>query len=250
MAANVPGSIGGMFPFPGFAPGARPEPPPEPAADLLFTPFRLGGVEISNRIAMAPMGTGLASPRGRPTERLIAWYAARAAGGTGLVIVEGTQVLPFPEGEGRAVARKRLALAEDGAVPGFRRLAMAIRRAGAQAAIQLTHTVRSAGEANALALADLAAIVQAFGTAARRASAAGFEAVEIQASYGSVLAQLLSPVSNRRRGRYGRSPEGRLRALLEAVQAVRAAVRPDFPVLVRLSADEYLSGGTTPEQVV
>src|SRR5205814_974887 len=156
-----------------------------------------------------------ATRTGLPSPRLVAWYAARAAGGAGLIIVESTLV------GGPPAPRRRLRLDDDAAVPRFRRLARAITSAGAHAAIQLPYP--PVPDLGALAGAEIAQIVTLFGAAAGRARAAGFDAVEIQASHRSLLAQLLSPATNRRHDRYGRDFNGRVRALVEIVGAVRRA---------------------------
>jgi NADPH-dependent 2,4-dienoyl-CoA reductase/sulfur reductase-like enzyme len=90
-------------------------------------------------------------------------------------------------------------------------------------------------------------VAQAFGTAAARAREAGFDAVELQCTYRSLFAQLLSRATNRRRDRYGRGPAGRRRAVLEALEAIQTQAGADFPVLVKYSADEYLPRGITPD---
>ncbi|MBI3973114.1 MAG: NAD-binding protein [Chloroflexi bacterium] len=238
------------FPFPGLFGPVTPEPPPEPEPYLLHTEFRLGPLALPNRIVMAPMGTGFASPEGLPTPRLIAWYAARAAGGAGLIVVEATQVMregePALDSADAAKIRRRLRLATDDAIPAFTRLVGAVHDAGARAAIQMTHT--RSGSVDALSGAEIAPVVRAFGEAAGRARAAGFDAVEVQCSYTSLLAALLSPATNRRRDRYGRGPAGRRRALRDVVAAIRATAGDDYPIIVKLSADEYVPRGLTPPQ--
>ncbi|HEX2186403.1 MAG TPA: hypothetical protein VHN78_12945, partial [Chloroflexota bacterium] len=218
-----------------------------PATELIYAGFDLRGVRLRNRVVMAAMTTGFASPAGRPTPRLTAWYEARAAGGAGLVIVEGTLVAtPHPLTPAPRFRQHRLRLDGDGAVPAFRRLAEAIHRGGARAAVQLTYPAVS--DPAALPTATLAGLAPAFAAAAARAGAAGFDAVEVQCSYRTLLAQLLSGATNRRQDKYGRRPAGRLRALLEIVAAIRAATGDRLPVLVKLSADEYLPRGLKPEQ--
>ncbi|HEX2324800.1 MAG TPA: hypothetical protein VHQ00_05330, partial [Chloroflexota bacterium] len=117
--------------------------PPEPPPTLLYTPFQVGagegGLTLPNRVKLAAMTTGFASPEGLPTARLIAWYAARAAGGVGLVTVEGARVAPgWTPGAGSRFVQHRLRLDDDDCVAAYLPLTEAIHRAGARAALQLT----------------------------------------------------------------------------------------------------------------
>ncbi len=225
------------LPFPGLVPQ---EPPPKPEPERLFTPARIGSLTLPNRIVMAAMTTGFASRAGLPSRRLIAWYEARAAGGAALIIVESTLV------GGPPPPLPRLRLDRDEAIPRFRVLAEAIHRAGARAAIQLHYP--PVPDLASVPAAEIAGVVEAFGAAAGRARRAGFDAIEIQASHRSLLAQLLSPAANRRQDRYGRGPAGRLRALVDVIRAARRQTDDCLPVLVKFSADEYRPNGITPDQ--
>ena len=227
-----------------FLPGAAPQVPASPAAepttvpDLLFTSTTIGSLSLSNRVVMAAMGTGFATRSGLPSRRLVAYYAARAAGGAGLIIVENTLVVALQP------PNPRLCLASDAAILPYRRLTRAIRRGGARSALQLHHP--PVPDLAALSIRDIQDVVAAFAAAARRARDAGFDAVEINASHRSLLAHLLSPAVNRRRDRYGRTVQGRVRAVVEILAQVKAAAGADFPVVVKYSADEARPGGVTP----
>ena len=102
--------------------------------DPLFSPVRIGGVELRNRIVFPPMTTRLAGADGAVTDELVAYYRARAAGGAGLVTVE--MASPEPAGRHR---RHELGIADDRFLPGLRRLAAAIHADGAHASLQLGH---------------------------------------------------------------------------------------------------------------
>jgi 2,4-dienoyl-CoA reductase-like NADH-dependent reductase (Old Yellow Enzyme family) len=230
-----------MFPLPGF-PGLD-QTPPEPRPSLLGTHLQLGDVTLSNRVAMAPMTTGFASRAGLPSPRLLAWYEARAAGGVAMVVVEETQV--GDDDLCRASIPRRLRLAHDRHIALFRKLAVAIREAGAVPAIQLTYPALP--DVGSPRTSEITEIIRAFVAAARRAQQAGFQVVEVQALPSRLLGQLLSPSSNRRRDRYGRGPAGRLRALTEIVAAIRGERRDGLPVIVRYSADERTPRGLTLE---
>lgn len=240
-----------MFPlFPGAAEAV--EPPPEPSLTHLFGEQRLRSLLLRNRVVMPAMRTGFASRTGRPTPRLLAWYGFRAAGGVGLVIVEPALVhAPLP---GERLVPPSLRLADDAAIPAFRRLAAAIHEGGALAAIQLDHI--AAPDLGDVPRREIERAAEAFGAAARRACKAGFDAVQLQCAYGGLLARLLSRSTNKRADAYGRGPAGRLRAVREALAAVRAQVGADFPVLVKLGVETPAAQGApggaqlTPDQVV
>jgi 2,4-dienoyl-CoA reductase-like NADH-dependent reductase (Old Yellow Enzyme family)/thioredoxin reductase len=235
------------------------------AFPLLFSPFRIGGLALRNRIAMSAMGGGLGGSDGRPNLRLIDYLAERARGGVALVIVEATSVLP----DLRYTPRQP-SLATDEHALAWRPLAEAIHAAGAKLAVQLHHPGKAAigwtrGPIVApspipwrttgrvpreLAPEEIAAIVAAFGQAARRARAAGCDAVEIHAGHGYLFEQFLSPYANRRSDGYGGPLLNRARPLLDTVAAIKTAAGDDFPLLVRLSAASYVDGGVILEETL
>jgi 2,4-dienoyl-CoA reductase-like NADH-dependent reductase (Old Yellow Enzyme family) len=217
-----------MYPFfPGL--GGAEAMPTEPAPRLLFSHTQLGPLSLPNRVAMAAMVTGFASRAGRPTWRLVEWYAARAAGGAGLIIVEQTLVAaghgagstPSPEHWRRV---PRLRLDGDRAIPAFASLAAAIHRGGARAALQLDHPLPP----RPIALADA---LHAFATAAGRARAAGFDAIELACAYDSFLGRRLAPGKS---GAAAGLMDGGPAAVRSVVQAVRHALGPALALLVKL----------------
>ncbi|MBI4505795.1 MAG: FAD-dependent oxidoreductase [Chloroflexi bacterium] len=231
----------------------------------LFSPFRIGDLELRNRIAMSAMGGGLSSADGRPNRRLIDYLVERARGGVALVVVEATSVLP----EMRYTPRQP-SLASDEVLPAWRALAAAVQAAGAKVAIQLHHPGKAAlgwtrgpivapspipwrtvGQVpREITPEEIAALVAAFGQAARRAREAGSDAVEIHAGHGYLFEQFLSPYANCRSDAYGGPLRPRARFLLDAVTAIKTAAGADFPLLVRLSAESYVDGGVTLDETV
>jgi len=228
---------------------------------LLFRPAAIGSLTVRNRVVMAPMATNLASASGEATESLIAYYAERARGGAGLIIVENATIEPRCGGNGAV----QLRLSQQRTQPSFFRLAEAIHEGGAKAAIQINHAGAvartpmpigpssipwtAAGPAPRPATSDeIACLVEQYAQGAVRAVHAGFDAVEIHGAHGYLIAQFLSPHMNRRTDRYGGTPEGRWRFALEVVRAVRAAVGERFPLLFRVSGDEFLPGGREIEE--
>jgi 2,4-dienoyl-CoA reductase-like NADH-dependent reductase (Old Yellow Enzyme family) len=232
---------------------------------ILFTPKRIGGIEIRNRVVMPPMTTRLADVDGYVTPASVAYFRARAAGGVGLVTVE----MASPERAGRHRARE-LGIYDDRFLPGLQRLTDAIHAGGAKASIQLGHAgghtrADISGEPPLAPSAiphfvfevtgktiipvemtreRIAQTVRAFIDAAQRARAAGFDCVELHVAHGYLLSQFLCPEENRRSDEYGGSLENRARISLDILQRIKADV-PQFPVIFRLNADDLFPTGLT-----
>jgi 2,4-dienoyl-CoA reductase-like NADH-dependent reductase (Old Yellow Enzyme family)/thioredoxin reductase len=229
----------------------------------LFEPGRIGGAALRNRILMAPMEKNLALPTGAVSGRYVDYCEARAAGGAALILLESMYVHPAGQNH-----RYQLGIHDDDLVPGYRRLIEACHRHGALVGAQLQFAGRETSSAitgtqpvapsavpctaltggdvpRPLRLEEIRALVGAFAEAARRAVAAGFDAVEIHGAHGYLVGQFLSPYANRRDDEYGGDFERRLRFPLEVIAAVRAVVGPGVPLLYRISADEHVEGGLT-----
>jgi len=230
----------------------------------LFEPFKIGTMELKNRIVMPPMGTNFAAEGGSVTKRLKNYYVERARGGVGLIIVEGAYVEPRGKGSVR-----QLAVDHDNKIPGLRELTTAVRAKGAKIALQLFHGGRqslssvigtqpvSASEVycrltretpRALTVEEIKDVIEAFAEAARRAKEAGFNAVEIHGAHGYLINQFLSPLTNKRTDQYGGDVKGRARFLLEILERVREKVGSGYPVLCRINGDDYIEGGITLEE--
>ena len=228
----------------------------------LFQPIRIGSLEVKNRLAMAPMATHYADETGAVTQRLKNYYAARARGGVGLIMIESGYI--HPSGRG---GLKRLGLHEDRLIPGLKGLVEAVHNEGAKISSQIHHGGRqvnllatrgvypvSASSVPAameglvprtLNIGEIEELIEAFGRAAARSLAAGFDAILIHGAHGYLIHQFLSPLSNYRNDRYGGSFSRRLRFLKEVVHRCREAVGKEFPLMVRISASEFLPGGIT-----
>lgn len=258
------------------APASAP-PPALAASATLFEPLALRGVTLRNRIAVSPM-CQYSCVDGRATDWHLVHLGARAVGGAGAVIAEATAVRP----EGR-ITPGDLGLWSDAQVAPLERVARFVAAQGAVPGIQLAHAGRKAGTAKpweggrplpvergggvplgasavpfaeghpvprAMDEPDLAAVIEAFGAAARRALAAGFRVVEIHAAHGYLLHSFLSPLANRRDDRWGGPFENRIRLVFEVTRAVRAAWPEDLPVWVRISATDWAEGGWDADQSV
>ena len=231
----------------------------------LFSPLAIGPVTVPNRVVFPAHLTNYAVD-GLPTSRHAAYYAARAAGGCGLVITEEHTVHPSDGAYEKAIRGYDPAV-----LPGYRRLTDAVHAAGGIVFAQLNHhggqgsglhTRRPVWAPSAVPDplfrevpkvmddADLAAVVAAFADVAARCVEGGFDGVEVQASQSALLRQFLSRVTNRRTDGYGGPLENRARLLLEVLTAVRAAVGPGVAVGVRLAGEEHVDDGTTLDECV
>ena len=249
----------------------------------LFEPCTLRGVTVPNRVWMPPMCQYSAAPEGpatgAPGDWHFAHYAARAAGGTGLIVVEATAVSP----EGR-ISPYDLGIWNDTQVEAFRRITRFLTSQGTVPAIQLAHAGRKASTdrtwkggapvgpdghgwqpvapsplafderhpvPDELTVEQIHDIVEQFRAAARRALAAGFEVAEIHGAHGYLINEFLSPHSNHRTDAYGGSYENRTRFALEVVDAVREEWPDDKPLFFRVSATDWLEeAGWTPDDTV
>lgn len=231
----------------------------------LFEPGLIGTMTLKNRLIMPPISTNLAGEDGTVTDELIFHYAERARGGVGLITVENV-CIDYPLAR-HGAAQPRID--DDAFIPGLRQLADAVHEAGARIAVELTHPGMGAeprfteGQTpvapsavprpkdgllpRALSREEVTEVVGKYVEAARRAREAGFDAVELQACHGLLINQFLSPLTNKRQDEYGGSRENRLRFLLEILDGIKLHLGPDFPVMVRLVAEDLLEGGLTLE---
>jgi 2,4-dienoyl-CoA reductase-like NADH-dependent reductase (Old Yellow Enzyme family)/thioredoxin reductase len=229
----------------------------------LFSPLRIGPLELRNRLLMSAMTTGFGFDEGAPDDRALAYFAARTKG-VALAVVAFGAVAP----EGR-VEEKIPWMWRDDAAEVMRPLAAAIRAQGALPCLQLGHggrqvSPRVIGGApvgpsplaiavhntevppRALTIEEIGEIVSAFGRAARKAADAGFAAVEIHGAHGYLIQQFLSPQSNERTDRYGGATvTERARFGMEVIAEVRRAA-PELAVIVRINGSDVVPGGLTP----
>jgi 2,4-dienoyl-CoA reductase-like NADH-dependent reductase (Old Yellow Enzyme family) len=235
--------------------------------DVLWQPLQVGPVTVPNRIGFSAHSTNFPSDRGLVDDRYVAYLGARARGGCGLLVTSATAVHPtgYRMGEFRAF--------DDDIVEGWTALADVVHGAGSKLFTQLYHcgqqttgtmfldTMHAPVGASALpspifgrksAAVDereIAELVGAFAAAAVRARAAGLDGVELNAAHGYLIAEFLSPLTNRREDEYGGSTENRCRFALEVGQAIRAAVGHDLAMGIRFSFDEYVgASGVEPDE--
>ncbi len=227
----------------------------------LMQPFSMKNLVLRNRIVMAPMLSRLCDPDGIVSPKLIDYYAERAKGGAGLIIVEYCYI---DEKESKA-NQGQLGVYSDQLIAGLGDLAEAIQEWGAKAILQICHAGRSTssrymgrqpiapsampgytGEmAREMTPGEIEAVMESFAEGARRAKTAGFDGVELHGTHGYLMAQFLSPHTNRRTDIYGKD---RGLFALQTLERVRAKVGPDYLVGYRMSGDEFIEGAITLEE--
>ena len=223
------------------------------ATDSLFTSFALKSLHTDNRIVMAPMTRGM-SPDNKPSDASVEYYRRRAAGGVGLIITEGTcpnhiaasgyENVPYFHGEDR--------------LAGWKKVVDAVHAEGGKIAPQLWHCggMRKRGTLpegdvdgytpsgmnvpgkvarHIMTQQDIDDVVRSFAEGARDAQKLGFDAVEIHGAHGYLLDQFFWEGTNQRTDHYGGSMQARGRFIVEIIEACRAEVGPDFPILLRWS---------------
>ncbi|MDP6100243.1 MAG: NADH:flavin oxidoreductase [Dehalococcoidia bacterium] len=259
------------------------------AFEAIFQPINIGSVEIKNRLVAGPMNTLFAqSTAGYVNEQVLAYYAARAKGGCGLVITEaalGTrQAARFP-------AWSNLLCYEQSHIPGLNELVETCHDFGSRVFIQLSPGFGRQGNSpvgepspapsdgvpyeitadnmprafralftkimpsipgpatRGMTVEEIQSEHDEFATSAELAVRAEFDGIEIHCPHGYLGQQFLSPRSNKRTDQYGGSLENRMRFIVELVQKTIAAVPPGFPVGIRLSADEHMPDGVTLDEM-
>ncbi|TWH83582.1 NADPH dehydrogenase NamA [Sedimentibacter saalensis] len=229
----------------------------------LFASYIIKDLELKNRIIMAPMCMYSAGDDGKVTDWHVIHYASRAVGGVGLIIQEATAV----ESRGR-ISSRDLGIWDDSHIDGLKKIVEAVKSNGAKIGIQLGHSGRKCEAESEKIIApspiafneeyrvpaemtkeDIKAVVAAFKAAAQRAKQAGYDVLEIHGAHGYLINEFLSPVTNKRTDEYGGSPENRARILKEIIRAVRDVWPKEKPLMMRVTAEDYVDGGNHPDDL-
>ena len=234
----------------------------------LFTPFRIGKMEVKNRIVMSPMGLNAAHPDGRIGDDEIDYFEERARGGVGLIIA-GCQFLTEELAQGSLEGY----LDKTYVIPQLTNLCEAVQKYGTKICAQLSCGTGKNAFSNmlkdvpvsaspipsmfnpdllcrALTVEEIHEIMKQFNFSAKLLKNAGFDAIEVHAHAGYLVDQFMSAVWNKRTDEYGGTPEKRMRFAIETVQSIRDAVGPDFPILFRIACKHHFEGGRTIEETV
>ncbi|MEN6438605.1 MAG: NADH:flavin oxidoreductase [Syntrophobacter sp.] len=225
---------------------------------VLFENISIGAMSLANRFVRAATYESRADDNGGSTVELEDFLAEVAAGGTGLIITGHAYVLR----NGKA-GPGQTGIYSDDLVPGLRRIPERVHEHGSMVALQLSHAGANSrpekpsgpllapsefrgmhGEmARQMSESEITGIIDAFIIAGARARQAGFDAVELHASHGQLLHQFISPFWNRRTDAYGGNPEKRSRVLTEICARMRYALGADYPIIVKLSSEDFMDGG-------
>jgi 2,4-dienoyl-CoA reductase (NADPH2) len=226
--------------------------------DPLFETIKINRLELKNRIYMPAMHMNMAKDF-EVTDQLVDFYAQRARGGVGLIAVGYATVDEYSGNATNIGAHK------DEFIPGLKRLAEAIQKNGARAAVQINHAGRynfsffldgkqavapsavpsrmTRETPRELQSDEIGEIIKRFARAAARVKEAGYDAVEVLSGTGYLISEFLSPLTNHREDEYGGSFDNRMRFGLEVMQAIRSAVGADFPIIVRMNGNDFMPGG-------
>jgi len=228
----------------------------------IFTPGKLGNLELANRIMRSAVWEGMADEDGFVTDALVDCSRALAEGGVGLIILGYSYVQP----NGRQQPGQT-AIHGDEYIAGMKRITDAVHEAGGKVSTQIVHVGpqtnpdmiggetpvapsavdhRIFGMPRELSNEEVWKIIEDFGHAARRSVEAGFDAIQIHGAHGYLVSQFISPLWNQRTDEFGGSLEGRMKFCLEVYDSVRTNAG-DLPVFIKLNIDDFVEGSTTPE---
>ena len=229
----------------------------------LFTPIQIGSMTLKNRIVMPAMHH-LYTENGYATPRFNEYYWKRVEGGAGLIIVGSCRF------DGYGAKANSMSLAEDSTIPGWQEFTRGVHDRGGKVAVQLYHAGRYMPKADVpcgkdalspsatfasytretapeMSRQQIFDLLEDYAAGAHRAVEAGFDAVEISASSGYLLCQFLSPLTNLRTDEFGGSFENRCRFPLMVIEKVKAVLGDKTPLILRLGADDFVSGSNTLE---
>ena len=232
---------------------------------ILFEPIKIGRLELKNRVVRSATWDGAADSEGAVTDDAVALFRELGRGGIGLIITGHTFVSRLGQS-----SPAQYGIYSDKMIPGLRRLTETVHKEGSKIAVQITHCGLNSGyfrrqgkTLQAVSVLDeletphkemteteIEAIISDFGSAARRAVEAGFDAIELHGAHGFLMSQFLSPFFNRRTDQWGGSSQNRRRFHLEVIKRVRQATGRDFSLMIKFGPWEDLPGGLPLEEGV
>jgi len=241
--------------------------PGEQRYPQIFSPFRIGKMEVKNRIKYASTETNFNYADGFVSDKEVAYMEAQARGGAGIVTTQGA--FTDPQGEGKGYVGM-MGIWDDIFLPGLKRIADVIHEHDSKAILQLMHCGRVGGveldytvgpsvvpqriprfrEPVEMSVEEIEACIQQHIEATLRCQEAGYDGVEISGIVGYLISNFVSAYTNKRTDEYGGDIEGRCTFMRKIVEGIRKAAGPDYPIIIRLCGEELLDdrGGNTPEE--
>jgi 2,4-dienoyl-CoA reductase-like NADH-dependent reductase (Old Yellow Enzyme family) len=230
----------------------------ERTKSLAFKPGKIGGIVIKNRLVRSATYEGMAAEDGRVTDELVKLYKALATGGVGLIIASYAYVQP----SGKSMP-SQTGIDKDDLIPGLRKIAQTVHEYGngCKVALQLVHSGRQSFILDdtiapsavlesvrnivprEMTITEVEETIEAFAAAVSMAKEAGFDAVQLHAAHGYLLSEFLSPYTNKRTDEYGGSTERRFKIVEDIYKRSVEKVGKDFPILIKMNADDFLEGG-------
>ena len=234
----------------------------------IYSPIRIGGLELSNRLVMAPVAIHLAPITGEISEDTIRYFLERARGGVGLILMGGTGWARVDAAH-PSIPYEQVSFYKKERTEGHKRLVEALKRTGVKLGVQIHHRGRQAPRhpfdcvpvapssipwspraevPQALSISEIDSLIERYGKIAEQAKRIGFDLVEIHAAHGYLVSNFLSPDSNQRHDQYGGDLQGRARFLIDIVKNVRNAVGSNYPISIRMNGSDFKKGGLTLEE--
>jgi len=230
----------------------------------LFQSSKIGTLEVPNRLVRSATCEWACDADGRADQKLVDMYAALARGGVGLIVTGHAYVTRTGQ-----ASPGQIGLYSDELAESLRPVAEAAHQGGAKIVVQINHAGGAAGPdlndgveprapssvplgpdrptAHAMTDAEIRDMVKAYGYAARRVKAVGFDGVQLHGAHGYLISQFISPFTNQRADRWGGSFDNRLSFLRAVCEEVRGQVGADFPMMIKLASQDFVDGGLTPQ---
>jgi 2,4-dienoyl-CoA reductase-like NADH-dependent reductase (Old Yellow Enzyme family) len=225
---------------------------------ILFDKIRINSLELKNRFVRSATWEGMATVKGEVTDRLIQKMTELALNEVGLIITGHAYVTP----KGQA-GPWQLGVYDEKMVPGLRKMANAVHRAGGKILLQIAHAgaqadtkltrMEAVGPSSIqnrygimcreMALPDISEVVQSMVDGGVRAEKAGFDGIQIHAAHGYLFSQFLSPYANQRRDEYGGSIRNRSRIILDVIKGIRANLSNSFPIIIKINSEDFIEDG-------
>jgi len=222
---------------------------------IVFSPAKIGALEISNRIVRSATWEAMADKNGFISDKYIELYKQLALGGAGLII--SGFLFTTPQGKG---PMGMAGISSDEHISGLRKMTDAVHKKGGKIIAQLAHCGRRVAPPlkpavvasdtdteDILSGEEIEKIIQDFAQAARRAKKAGFDGVQFHCAHGYLLSDFLSPLSNSRRDSWGQTPQGRFSIVAKILNKTRDLVGANYPILLKINGSDNISGGVDPE---